>query len=137
MPCAARASRRLPLHEALGRTGVTARQVGSGVVGSVSLDPLDDLFETARNNSMNTVRFFAHGINASYALQVAPGAPLVAAPGSAILLDGHGRPERLIRPPGCTARRICNSRAAQACTMRPTSRASTWRSRLRPATTST
>jgi len=132
MPCAARASRRLPLHEALGRTGVTARQVGSGVVGSVSLDPLDDLFETARNNSMNTVRF-----NASYALQVAPGAPLVAAPGSAILLDGHGRPERLIRPPGCTARRICNSRAAQACTMRPTSRASTWRSRLRPATTST
>lgn len=49
-------------------------QVGSGVVGSASLDPLDDLFGLAKNTSMNTVRFFAHGINSSYALQTAPGA---------------------------------------------------------------
>jgi hypothetical protein len=111
--------------------------VGSGVVGSVSLDPLDDLFETARNNSMNTVRFFAHGINASYALQVAPGAPLVAASGSATSFHSHGCPEQLIWPPGCASCGVCNLRVAQACTTKPTSRASTWRSRPRPAMTST
>ncbi|KAK9825831.1 hypothetical protein WJX81_000642 [Elliptochloris bilobata] len=57
----------------LGLNAWQLMEVGSGVVGSQSLDPLDDLFELARTNSMNTVRFFAHGINASYALQTAPG----------------------------------------------------------------